>query len=344
MINKQTRINALVSLGEFLGKDSSHSILEDWAFRAHLKNNWFTPENVLASLKAIGEKFLQYESLQKIGAGIPENTVPFKIGVVMAGNIPAVGFHDALCVLLSGHYLIAKTSSDDEVLIRFLLNKLIDIQPDFAEYVRFAERLNDADAYIATGSDNTARYFEYYFSRKPNIIRKNRVSVAVLSGEETPEQLQGLGRDILQFYGLGCRNVSKLFVPEGYDFSDFYVANESFKSYCTSHHKYFNNYEYNKSILLVNREEHLDNGFLMIRPSEGLVSPLSVVFYETYENENQVREKLDLLRDKIQCVTGNPARHSWITVPFGKAQEPEIDDYPDGVNTIDFLSNLSSVI
>jgi len=340
MINKQVRIDALVQLGQFLTSESSHATLEDWAFRAHLKNNWFTPDNVRQSLKAIGEKFLQPEPLERISNDIQENTTPKKIGVVMAGNIPAVGFHDALCVLLSGHILMAKASSDDAVLIRLLLDQLIEIRPEFAEYIQFAERLNDADAYIATGSDNTARYFEYYFSRKPNIIRKNRVSVAVLSGEETTEQLHALGSDILQFYGLGCRNVSKMYVPEDYNFIKFYESIESFSGYCKIHHKYFNNYEYNKSILLVNRDEHLDNGFLMVRKSENLVSPLSMVYFETYAHENQLKEKLTSLEDKIQCVVGDPAKHPWISVPFGKAQAPEIDDYPDRVNTMSFLSTL----
>lgn len=340
MINKQARIEALVRLGQYLNNESSQTTLEDWAFRAHLKNNWFTPENVIRSLKAIGKNFLNQSALEKVSVAIAENNIPKKIGVVMSGNIPAVGFHDALCVLLSGNILLAKTSSEDAVLIRLLLEKLIEIQPDFATYIQFVERLNEADAYIATGSDNTARYFEYYFSKKPHIIRKNRVSVAVLSGKENTEQLHALGNDILQFYGLGCRNVSKIYVPVGYDFTKFYEAIESYNSYCTTHHKYFNNYEYNKSILLVNRDEHLDNGFLMLRQSKGLVSPLSVAFYEYYDNEIEVKQKLDTLKDKIQCIVGDPNEYSWLSVPFGKAQAPEIDDYPDGVNTMNFLSAL----
>lgn len=340
MINKQARIDALASLGEFLTNDSSQSILEEWAFRAHLKNNWFTPENVLLALNAIGEKFLNPSALLTISEEVPEHTTPKKVGVVMAGNIPAVGFHDALCVLITGNYLLAKTSSDDEVLIRFLLNKLIEIQPEFTQYIHFVERLNEADAYIATGSDNTARYFEYYFSKKPNIIRKNRVSVGVLTGNESQEELKSLGSDILQFYGLGCRNVSKVYVPKGYNFTEFYEAIESFDTYCRTHHKYFNNYEYNKSILLVNRDEHLDNGFLMIRPHDGLVSPLSVLYYETYENEDQLESQINELNEKIQCIVGDPSKFPWISVPFGKAQSPEINDYPDGVNTIGFLLSL----
>lgn len=340
MINKQARIDAFVALGKFLGDPSSAEILEEWAFRAHLKNNWFTPVNVLSSLKAIGEKYLEYDALIKISHPLPEVHTPKKVGVVMAGNIPAVGFHDALCVLLSGHILLAKTSSDDAILIRFLLNKLLEIEERFQEYIHFVERLNEADAYIATGSDNTARYFEYYFSKKPNIIRKNRVSVAVLHGNETSEELHALGNDILQFYGLGCRNVAKLFVPRGYDFTKFYESIESYQSYCTTHHKYFNNYEYNKSILLVNGNQHLDNGFLMVRESEGLVSPLSVLFYEYYDDLTTVREHL-VGNDKIQCIVGDTSTIEWITVPFGKAQSPAIDDYADGVNTMDFLASLN---
>ena len=258
----------------------------------------------------------------------------------MAGNIPAVGFQDALSVLVSGHILLAKPSSDDYVLIYAILNKLIDLEPAFEDYIRFVERLNDADAFIATGSDNTARYFHYYFAKKPHIIRKNRTSVAVLTGEETNEELRALGRDALQYFGLGCRNVSKLYVPEKYDFTRFYEAIQDMDKIYLHHHKYFNNYDYNKSILLVNRVPHFDNGFLLLTESEVLVSAISVLHYETYRSLEEVKEKLAIASEKIQCVVGNSNSGLPEMVYFGETQKPGLLDYADSVDTMAFLASF----
>jgi len=339
MIPRNQRINAFINLGKFLTDPLNAEYLEELATSAYRKNNWFTPENTIESLHAIGQKFLSKEDLTSWAEQYSEPKKSQKVGVIMAGNIPAVGFHDALCVLVIGHTLLAKTSSDDPVLIPTLLQKLIEIEPEFAKYILFVERLNDSDAYIATGSDNTARYFHYYFSKKPNIIRKNRTSLAVLTGNESEEELHELGKDILQYYGLGCRNVSKLFVPKGYDFTKFFESIQSFDKTYINHHKYFNNYEYNKSILLVNRVLHYDNGFLMLTESPASVSPISVVHYETYDTIEEVKAYLSENSEKIQCVVSS-ASEVTDSVYFGKTQQPELSDYADSVDTMAFLSSL----
>ncbi|HZY82201.1 MAG TPA: acyl-CoA reductase [Cyclobacteriaceae bacterium] len=321
------RIAAFTELGKRL-----HSIevgdKNDLYRQAGNYNAWFTPQQCELALKGIS-KFLVNDKLEQWV--MPYNlspSTPRKVGVVMAGNIPMVGFHDMLSVLISGHHLAARLSSQDTVLMRYAAEQLVDIQPGFKPYISFVERLNDAEMVIATGSDNTARYFEYYFRNIPHIIRKNRSSCAILRGDETPEQLITLGKDVFSYYGLGCRNVSKLFVPEGYNFSQLLGLWDVHKD-VFNHHKYANNYEYNKSILLVNGTPFLDNGFVLITENSGLVSPISVLYYETGTP--------DLSSDKIQCIATSTG---WLkgSVPFGKTQEPELWDYADGVNTIEFLS------
>jgi len=340
MISRNQRINAFIKLGQYIANALHEEEIEEWIADANSKNNWFTPQNVKTSLLAISDEYLNENSLTGWTNKYAEPANVKKVGVVMAGNIPAVGFHDALCVLISGHILLAKPASDDQILIRYLLQKLVEIEPDFAEYIQFVERLNDADAYVATGSDNTARYFHYYFSKKPHIIRKNRTSVAVLGGEESVEELTALGQDIFQYYGLGCRNVSKLFVPAGYDFTKFYESIESFSSLGLNHHKYFNNYEYNKSILLVNRVLHFDNGFLILTESKALVSAISVVHFEYYNSIEEVKPILQEVEEKIQCIVAKPELGIENTIEFGLAQKPSISDYADSVDTMMFLASL----
>jgi len=340
MISRNRRINAFIRLGQFIGDPANEETIAEWVAGAKSRNNWFTPANVRSSLNAIAEQYLNEEKLKTWAESYPDPTLSRKIGVVMAGNIPAVGFHDALCVLISGHVLLAKPSSDDPLLIRFLLNQLVEIEPEFKEYIQFVERLNDSDAYIATGSDNTARYFHYYFAKKPNIIRKNRTSVAALTGHETREELRALATDILQYFGLGCRNVSKVFVPSGYDFTGFYQAIEEMADDFVNHHKYFNNYEYNKSIYLVNRIAHSDNGFLLATESEALVSPISVLHYQAYHSVEELKALLRESEEKIQCVVASPLLHLPEALPFGGAQTPGLSDYADGIDTMAFLAGL----
>lgn len=305
---------------------------------ARARNGWFVPENTLLSLQKIAENYLDFEKLTQFLNNYEAVKAPKKIGVVMAGNVPAVGFHDALCVLLSGHKLLAKLSKDDTPLMLFLLETLKKLEPAFKDMIQLVERINEADAYIATGSDNTARYFEYYFAKKPHIIRRNRTAVAVLDGHESREDLAELGEDILRYFGLGCRNVSKLYVPPGYDFSKLYEVLEDPRSFYANHHKFFNNYEYNRSILLVNGTPHYDNGFLMFTESEATVSPLSVVYYQNYQSLPQLMAELDSQKEKIQCIVANPEKLPG-SVPFGQAQSPGLADFADGVDTMVFLAD-----
>lgn len=328
-----TRIAAFSRLGAWLKSEEGREAREEWAAVATSRNGWFIPENVEASLDAISGAFLSEESLRRWVSSYPEfaPAEPKKVGLVLAGNIPAVGFHDVLSVLISGHIALIKPSSQDDALIRFLLGKLVELEPGFAPFVLFQERMNDADAIIATGSDNSARYFEYYFAKKPHIIRKNRSSVSILDGTETSDELLALGKDITAYYGLGCRNVSKVFVPLNYDFTTFFEAIAPLET-ITHNHKYVHNYDYNKSIFLVNRTPFLDNGFLLLTESEALVSPISVLFYERYSDRAALEAGLP--NDKIQCIAGKDF------IPFGETQTPRLWDYADGVDTLAFLSEL----
>lgn len=339
MINRINRIKALTNLGSYLLDPTNSIEITDIAHQARGQNGWFTPENTLISLKSIARNYLDQDRLTEFAGRYAEPTAPKKIGVVMAGNLPAVGFHDALCVILSGHHLLVKPSKDDTVLMMYLLTTLQKLEPELTTSITFVDRINQADAYIATGSDNTARYFEYYFSSKPHVIRRNRTSVAVLTGKETDQELAGLLDDMLLYFGLGCRNVSKLYVPLEYDFTRLYESAESLRTTYAHHHKYFNNYEYNRAVLLVNGTPHQDNGFLIFTPNEALVSPLSVVYFEEYETPESVREHLTHQSEKIQCVVASTSLIP-AGVPFGQAQSPGLADFADGVDTMAFLANL----
>ncbi len=306
---------------------------------AQYYNAWFTPTQTGSAVESIG-KTLNRSALERWLADVREVDEPKKVGLILAGNIPLVGFHDVLSVLASGHIAYIKLSSQDEKLIPHILNRLIENEPAFAEKVIYTERLKDIDAVIATGSNNSSRYFEFYFSKVPHIIRKNRNSVAVLTRDETIEDFENLGKDIFDFFGLGCRNVSKLFVPEGYNFNQFFEAIEKY-SFVSEHYKYNNNYDYNKSIYLVNREEHLDNGFLLLKRDERLASPLAVIFHEEYKEKEALEMKLTEAGEQLQCVVSKTSLNipSQI-VNFGESQQPDLWDYADGVDTLKFLQNL----
>jgi hypothetical protein len=258
--------------------------------------------------------------------------------LVLAGNIPLVGFHDFICVLLSGHKVQIKTSSNDQMLLPFLANYITSIEPALLNYIHFSEgKLIDFDAVIATGSNNTSRYFEYYFKDKPSIIRKNRNSVAVLNGSETKADFEALGEDIFRYFGLGCRNVSKIFVPKGYIFDAFFEG--IFKYQDVIHYeKYANNYDYNKAVFLMSNFKLLDNEFLTIKEDTSYASPISSVFYEFYENLEEIKSKLENDSDQIQCVVSKNLIDN--SIPFGKTQKPELWDYADNVDTIAFLMKI----
>ena len=303
-------------------------------------NAWFTPENVRHAVTAIGKVMIQDDLsawLAKYELGHAANK---KVGLILAGNIPLVGFHDVLCVLVTGNHALIKSSSQDSRLIKYVLEKLVEIDNSFAGTFTFVERLEGFDAVIATGSNNSSRYFDYYFGKVPNIIRKNRNSIAVLTGDETAEQLHALGHDIFDYYGLGCRNVSKLLVPKGYIFNFFFESIQSYEA-IINHHKYNNNYDYNKSIYLVNRDEHLDNGFLLVKQDDRLTSPLAVLFFSYYDDIKSAEVLLNAESEKIQCiVSAAPLQVKNQLVSFGQSQQPKLWDYADGVDTMEFLSGL----
>jgi hypothetical protein len=257
----------------------------------------------------------------------------------MAGNIPMVGFHDFLTVLIAGDYLKAKLSSDDPKLIPAIAGLLGQIQPEFAERIDFVEnQLSGFDAIIATGSNNTARYFDYYFGKYPNIIRKNRNGVAVLTGEESDEDLSALADDIFLYYGLGCRNVSKLFAPENYDFKELLHTLEK-RTDITEHHKYFNNYEYNKSIFLLNNTSHLDSGNVLLVEKDAFASPVSVLNFSTYNSFDALNKFLFESKNEVQCIVSVSDKVAG-SIPPGTSQSPELWDYADGIDTVRFLLEI----
>ncbi len=319
-------------------KNLDQTILKEFIDAIPLQNPWFTPDNIRLSITGL-LNYLDEDKLKKWLRNYNlTNIQPKKIGIVMAGNIPMVGIHDMICVLLSGHKLVAKLSSQDDVLIPFIANELIKIDPGFEERIEFVDQLKGMDAVIATGSDNTARYFNYYFSKYPNIIRKNRTSFAVLNGSESVESLKALSHDIFSYFGLGCRNISKIFIPVGYDITKLLDQFEAY-NFLHDHHKYSNNYYYQKSILLVNQVSHLDNGFALFIKSDRLTSPISVIYYDFYADIDELKNDLFLIKDSLQCIVsekdiiGN-------SVKFGKAQMPNIWDFADNIDTMKFLSKI----
>ncbi len=343
------RIHAFATLGQWLLDPNNQPEIDTLAYRAQNQNPWFTPQNTHNSLKAIATHLLDTDALVAWAvasglADLPDHIAsPKAVGVVMAGNIPAVGFHDLLCVLLSGHRLLAKPSSQDFVLIEFLIKKIIEFNPTFADQIQLVERLNAADAYIATGSDNTARYFHYYFAQKPHIIRRNRTSVTLLTGHETTADFLALGHDVLDYFGLGCRNVSTILVPDGYNFSPLLDALEAFGPTYRDMYKWMNNYDYNKSIYLINRVPHLDSGFLLLTESDAFVSPISVLYHQPYTTLDDATDWLTTHANKIQVVSTIDTTltiNNLSIIPLGHTQQPSLTDYADGVDTMVFLTGL----
>ena len=342
-----------IELGKFLGQFSEEEnvknptvlyndlFFEDFQDLIQLSqshNGWYTRENVYFSIQSWATALTE-ENLDKwLSAYNLEINEAKNVGLILAGNIPLVGFHDFLSVLISGNNVLIKTSSNDQFLLPFLAKYLIAIEPEFTDKITFVEgKLENFDAVIATGSNNTARYFEYYFKDKPSIIRKNRNSVAVLNGKETKEQLEALGEDIFRYFGLGCRNVSKLFVPKGYSFTAFFEA--IFKYQDIIHYeKYANNYDYNKAVFLMSNFKLLDNGFLTIKEDNSYASPISSVFYEFYDSINEIQIRLKSENEKIQCIVSNNLVAN--SIDFGQTQKPNLWDYADNVDSISFLLTI----
>jgi hypothetical protein len=337
--NQSGLINVLSELGTQL-THPNEQLLEIINDEQHY-NAWFTAGSVLQAVTAIG-KMLNTRDLTAwlLKYTMRQNNPCKRIGLILAGNIPMVGFHDVLCVLASGNHALIKSSSQDARLIKYVLQMLINIDNSFADKYSFVERLENFDAVIATGSNNTSRYFEYYFGKVPHIIRKNRNSMALLTGDETQEQLHALGHDIFDYYGLGCRNVSKLLVPMGYNFNFFFESIEAYQP-IINHHKYNNNYDYNKSIYLVNSDKHFDNGFLLLKEDDRFASPLAVLYYGYYQNLPSAQDYLKAESDKIQCLVSKaPLQVKTQAVDFGMSQQPALWDYADGLDTMEFLLTL----
>jgi hypothetical protein len=351
------RTEAFDSLGKFLKQfsaqqpEANHHPLNEQFYNnfkelltlVSIHNPWFTESNVKNAIAAIAGQLNQKQLndwMLAYRTAINTSGKPHRIAVIMAGNIPMVGFHDMLCVLLSGNIFVGKLSSDDKLLLPYLSKILIAIEPRFKESIEFTEgQLKNMDAVIATGSNNTARYFEYYFKKYPSIIRKNRNSVAVLSGKETAEELADLGKDVFQYFGLGCRNVSKLFVPKGYKFDAFYEAMMIYQDIIHTN-KYANNYDYNRTVYLMSNDPTLlDNNFLLLKENGSYSSPIGVLFYEFYEDLNELNERLEKDVANIQCIVAStPGVKN--SIPFGRAQCPALTDYADGIDTMQFLIGL----
>ncbi len=330
-------IKAFHLLGEHL---KNEQVLQGYIEKAFQQNTWFNAEETGHALRAWSKLLNEAELSKWLSAYSISTKEPKRVGLILAGNIPMVGFHDVCSVLLSGHMACIKLSSQDAVLIPSLLEKLVEIEPRLKAQIEYSERLNHVDAVIATGSNNTARYFEYYFSQKPHIIRKNRNSVAILTGKETNEDFVKLGEDIFRYYGQGCRNVSKLYVPEGYDFTPLLDTLQEY-SYIADQSKYYNNYNYYKSIYLVNKEHHLDTGFLLLKENSSLQAPLSVLYFEYYHNLQILNQHLEDIANNIQCmVAKEKTAHTSQVLDFGETQQPGWSDYADGVDTMKFLSEL----
>jgi hypothetical protein len=348
MANKEN-LAAFVELGAFFNQfcesdtiENDHWLrkFEDIVGQAEVQNKWYTRENLLHAIKQWGT-LLTEEKLEKWLSTyqMPIIKIPKTIAIIMAGNIPLVGFHDFLCVLLSGNRVLAKLSSNDKVLLPFITEYLVAKDTTLKDKIDFTqEQLTDFDAVIATGSNNTSRYFEYYFGKYPSIIRRNRNSIAVLTEEEQTGQLEGLGEDIFRYFGLGCRSVSKLFVPQGYDFDAFFKSIFRWK-HVLEHHKYVNNYDYNKAVYLMSEISILDNGFLILKEDMNYGSPIATLFFEYYTNLEELKERLSKDAESIQCIVSDGFFQG--EIQFGKTQAPVLTDYADGVDTMQFLAQLS---
>ena len=332
-MNLHTRIKVLNSWGDYLQQEQES--YKEAQQRAWAENKWFIPSYISLSGKSIASEMLQSKKLEEVCNlyQIPDQQEhPQTIGLVMAGNIPFVGLQDLICVFLAGHQLKIKLSSKDTILIHNLVKALTEQYPEITQWITIQDMLKDCDAYIATGSDNSARYFEYYFGKYPNIIRKNRTSVAILDGSETNDELENLADDIHLYFGLGCRNVTQIWVPNEYDFVPLLGALRKYDHY-KDHDKYKNNFDYQLTIAIMNNRFYMSNDSIVLIENESPFSPISQLHYQYYTDYAEVKKKLD--ENKIQCIVGKDF------TPFGKAQQPSLTDFPDGVDTLDFLKKLT---
>lgn len=339
----EDRIRAFAILGESISAmiEENNEELFSTCKTAEMKNPWFTKENILHALNGIC-LLLNKQDLEKWASQykVKNNCRIKQVATIMAGNIPLVGFHDLLCVLISGYTIKIKLSSKDDILPWFIIRQIIKIEPRFTSTIICTDgTLTQFDAAIATGSDSSSQYFDLYFKKFPSIIRRNRHSVAVLDGNESKTDIEKLGTDIFSYYGHGCRNVSKLYVPKNYDFNNFFPLLEKFKQ-VGLHHKYANNYDYYKAIYLMGKELFYDNGFMLLKFDQGLGSPISVVLFEYYNDINQLALNLEEKADTLQCIVSNLTVFHLPSIRFGNTQSPGLSDYADNVDTMAFLQNL----
>ncbi len=335
---KQFQVSKSLQNEDLPGNDLYFTEMNQKIDAAIHHNGWFTRENIIFSLQQWSEALTPQNLKWWLGGYDLSKSGGKTVGIVMAGNIPLVGFHDFLSVLVTGHKVLVKLSASDKQLLPVIASYLMNLDSRYENRIKFTnDRLTNFDAVIATGSNNTARYFEYYFKNKPSIIRKNRNSVAVITGKETKEDLEKLSEDIFRYYGLGCRNVSKLYVPENYDFDAFFKAMYKWNP-IINQDKYANNYDYNKAVYLMSEFKLLDNGFLMLKEDDSFGSPIATLFYEKYKGEKELEEILKNNKDKIQCIVWNNGDKEM--VEFGQTQKPQLWDYADHVDTIEFLAKL----
>jgi hypothetical protein len=330
-MNLQARIKGFVALGHQLS-DPNNTLLNEAKLEAYRQNAWFLPEFIDQAILQIREQFLQQTALEAWTAGYPSisnEATNLKVGIVMAGNIPLVGFHDLLSTLIAGHTAIVKRSSKDQVLMDFIIKSLIHIDPKFEAQILVQEQLKNCDAYIATGGNTAGNYFEYYFGKFPHIIRKNKTSIAILDGSETLSELAALADDCMLYYGMGCRNVTQIWVPEGYDFIPFLNALKKY-NYLLDQHKYKHNYDYQLALLMMGKKLYMDSGGVLMSENPSPFAAISQIHYQQYKLG--AMPKLNM--DEIQCVVGKNQ------LPFGSLQKPLLAQYADGVDSLAFLSGL----
>lgn len=330
-MNIQARIDAFFTLGAKYLNDNNQPF-QDAKWKANNQNAWFLPEFIDQSTKQIVSQFLQKGALTNwtnLYPVLSTNLTGIHVGIVMAGNIPMVGFHDLLSVLIAGHTAVVKLSSKDTVLMQFVIDSLIEIDPAFQNLIMVQEQLKNCDAYIATGSNNAGQFFDQYFGKYPNIIRKNKTSVAILDGTETQEELALLADDMMLYFGMGCRNVTQVWVPTEYDFIPLINALKKY-SYLADQHKFKHNYDYQLALLLMNRQFYMDAGGILMSEHPSPFAAISQIHYQFYSSG----EKPNLSQADIQCIVGKTG------LPFGSLQKPSLNQYADGVDTLEFLSTL----
>lgn len=335
----QKKIDSLVRLGEIILE--GNKLLEEAKIKAYRDNNWFTEEQVDKALNAIAKGMLDRNVLQSFSDiyHLDSNIQRHKVGLIPAGNIPLVGFHDVICCFLSNKQVRIKLSDKDKNLLPALIKLIAKDFPEINEYIDFVDKLSDFDAIIATGSNNTNRYFEHYFKAYPKILRKNRSSLAVLDGSESEDELRSLANDAFSYFGLGCRSISKVYIPLDYDVTKLFPAFSDFQHY-KDHHKFRNNFEYNTANLLLNEDEFLTDDVFILKEDKSLLSRISILHYERYNGLDKLANELESIEDQLQCVSSNKAIGKLKTIPLGLTQQPSMTDYADGVDSVQFLLGL----